>query len=109
MPITQSAKKAVRQSAARRSRNFEIRESYKKSIKVFMKAAKEGKKEELQAMVNQAYSQIDRALKKNIMHANTAARKKARIAKIASGVASGKVDMTSKKVKAKKEKAVKAD
>jgi len=42
---------------------------------------KDGKLPEAQAMISHAYSVIDMASKKNIIHPNTAARKKSRLAR----------------------------
>jgi small subunit ribosomal protein S20 len=40
------------------------------------------KKNELKNVLNNIYSIIDKAVKKNVMHKNTAARKKARVGKL---------------------------
>nr|MDD3720708.1 30S ribosomal protein S20 [Candidatus Gracilibacteria bacterium] len=93
MPITQSAKKASRQSLKRKSKNDyfkaiyrEARISFEKAIKasdaetakkVFFNEKKDGKttKAGLQAI-------LDKLVKKNIMHENTASRRKSKYSKM---------------------------
>lgn len=43
-------------------------------------------RKELQVLVNNLYSVIDKAIKKNVIHKNTAARKKSRIGKVISKI-----------------------
>lgn len=83
MPLTKSAKKAARQNLRAKKRNLSTKSRYRESIKDLIKAAKNGASDEdLQKMLSKSYSEIDRAFKKNILHRNTAARKKARLARI---------------------------
>ena len=81
MPITKSAKKALRQSAKRKKRNL----VYKNKIKGLVKKAKafviENKKEEAKTLLPQIYKALDKAAKTGVIKKNTASRKKARIAK----------------------------
>ena len=80
MPITSSAKKAMRQSNKKRLVNKKFKDDLKISFNIFNK--KVAKKEALsQEDVNTVYARIDKALKKGILHKNTAARRKALIAK----------------------------
>ncbi|KKP37000.1 30S ribosomal protein S20 [Candidatus Peregrinibacteria bacterium RIFOXYC2_FULL_33_13] len=86
MPITKSAKKAAKQSLVKQRRNYATRTRYKDSIKKLNRAAKtetEGKN--VQELLSKAYSEIDRAVKKKILHKNTAARRKANVAKAVNG------------------------
>lgn len=81
MPVTQSAKKAHRQSLTKRSRNRHFSALYREVFKKFEKAlatnvAEAGK------LLSEVYSAIDTLVKKNIMHANTAARRKSAVAKL---------------------------
>ncbi len=86
MPIIKSAIKRMRQAAKRRERNFPLRSELKTSIKKVIMIAKEGKKEEVEKALKGAYSVIDKALKKNLIHRNNAARKKSRMARLAAGM-----------------------
>ncbi len=77
MPIIKSAKKRMVQAEKHRLQNVRTKKSMRESVKAFI-ATLEGKSP---AKVSEAYkeaqSAIDTAVKKNIIHKNTAARKKA--------------------------------
>ena len=80
MPITSSAKKAMTQSLKKRAVNQKFKTDMKVAIKIFMKKIEKGEK--LTAKdVSDVYAKIDKAQKKNILHKNTAARRKALVAK----------------------------
>ena len=81
MPITQSAKKALRQSVRRRARNLKHSEAYKSAIKQFKKLAAIGKKE-AQKLLPKAYKAIDKAAKTGVIKKNKAARLKSGVAKL---------------------------
>lgn len=69
----------MRQSQKRRLLNKKFKDDLKISLNIFAK--KIAKKEELtQTDVNTVYSRIDKALKKGLLHKNTAARRKALVA-----------------------------
>jgi len=82
MPITKSAKKALRQSIKRKIRNL----AYKKKIKELVKKAKkliqENQKEEAKKLLPLVYKALDKAAKVGIIKKNTAARKKSLITKL---------------------------
>lgn len=78
MPITKSAKKALRQSLRRRERNLKRKEAIKSLVKKIKKLAAEGKTEEAKALIPQAYKSIDKA-SKSYLHKRAAARKKSRL------------------------------
>ncbi|OGI69087.1 30S ribosomal protein S20 [Candidatus Nomurabacteria bacterium RIFCSPLOWO2_01_FULL_42_20] len=82
MPITSSAKKALRVSARRRVLNNRVKKHLKEIIKQVEKFAKEGKKDEAKKLLSSAYQAIDKAAKKGIIKKNNAARKKSRLAKL---------------------------
>ena len=70
----------MRQSNKKRLVNKKFKDDLKISLNIFNK--KVAKKEALsQEDVNTVYARIDKALKKGILHKNTAARRKALIAK----------------------------
>lgn len=73
MPITQSAKKALRQSQRRRKINRRVKEMVQKAIKSFRRQPNE-------QTLKEAYRQIDRAAKKKVFHKNKADRLKSRLA-----------------------------
>lgn len=76
MPIIKSAKKAARQAVKRTEHNQDI----KKAIKTAVKAFKANPTPETMA---KAQSEYDKAVKKDLLKANTASRRKASLAKFA--------------------------
>lgn len=74
MPIIKSAKKKLRQDRKRTIRN----NFYKKEIK---KLIKEAKKQKSLKVLTKAYSKIDKAVKKGVVHKKKASRLKSMIAK----------------------------
>ena len=61
--------------------NLDIRTDLKKTIKNFMQAAT-AKKAESKDLLKIVYKKIDKAAKRNIIHKKTAARRKAKFAKL---------------------------
>lgn len=82
MPIIKSAKKRVRQDKKRRARNFAVRARLRKAIRAFVDLIKDNKKGEAVKAFDVLQKEVDTAAKKNILHKNNAARKKARYAKM---------------------------
>lgn len=78
----------MRQAIKRKARNYPVRSELKSTVKKGLTLIKDGKKEEAVKFLSIAYSIIDTACKKNIIHPNNAARKKSRLAK-ALGVLQG--------------------
>ena len=77
MPITKSAKKALRQNVRRRKRNLARAKAMKAAIKAALKAPKDKQKEAVAA----AYKVIDKAAKARVIAKNTATRQKSRLMK----------------------------
>ena len=82
MPITKSAKKALRGSFTKKAMNDRNKKDIKESIKEIEKLVKEKKKAEAKKLLPDAYSVIDKAYKRGVIKRNTASRKKARLSKI---------------------------
>jgi small subunit ribosomal protein S20 len=83
MAITASAKKAVKRSSFLRERNLAFKLAMKKAIKTLRRAVADGVKgADLKGLLVTAYSTIDKARQKNIIHKNNAARKKSRLNKL---------------------------
>ena len=78
MPITKSAKKALRQSLRKKQRNLKRKEAIKDLAKKIKKLAAQGKNDEAKALLPQAYKAIDKAAK-SYLHKKAAARKKSRL------------------------------
>ncbi|OGI64508.1 30S ribosomal protein S20 [Candidatus Nomurabacteria bacterium RIFCSPLOWO2_02_FULL_40_10] len=81
MPITQSAKKAVRGSLRKKAFNDRRMRAMKEIIKKIEKIVKTDKKEALK-MLSDAFAVIDKAAQKGVIKKNNAARKKSRLSKI---------------------------
>jgi small subunit ribosomal protein S20 len=77
MAHAHSAKKRIKQDRIRRMRNKGYKMHMKKKITATLSAAPDGKATAL----SEAYSAIDRAVKKGVIHKNTASRRKSRLAK----------------------------
>jgi len=81
MPITQSAKKALRQSIRRKKRNVAKKEQVKKAVKEAKKLIASGDKEKARELISKAYKAIDKAAKTGVIKKNTASRVKSRLMK----------------------------
>lgn len=80
MPITTSAKKALRGSLRKKASNDRMTKLVKESIKAVEKTAKTSKTEAAK-LVSKAQSMIDKAAKKGILKKNTASRRKSKVAR----------------------------
>ena len=81
MPITQSAKKAIRGSLRKKAFNDSRKRVMKEVIKKFEKIAKTDKAEATK-MLSSAFQAIDKAAQKGIIKKNNAARKKSRLSRL---------------------------
>lgn len=84
MPNKSSAKKALRQSIKKRSRNRIRKNAFKKLSKKARFLASQNKKEEAKKLLPSLYKALDKAAKSGIIHKNNASRKKSRLTKIVS-------------------------
>lgn len=82
MPITSSAKKAIRVSKRKKVINDRRTRDMKDAVKKLEKAVKAGKKDEAAKMISQAFQAVDKAAKRGVIKKNTAARKKSRLARL---------------------------
>jgi ribosomal protein S20 len=80
MPIIKSAIKRAKQSHVRRSRNLQVKRAVKQDITALHTALLEGDAKVTSLKLNEAYSEIDRAVRKHTLHKNTAARRKSSLA-----------------------------
>jgi len=81
MPITQSAKKAIRGSLRKKAFNDARKRAMKEIIKKIEKIAKTSKAEAA-GMLSSAFQAIDKAAKGGVIKKNNAARKKARLSRL---------------------------
>ena len=76
MPITKSAKKALRQSKTRRVRNLIRMNAYKNAVKQFKKLVASGQMDQAKAMLPKVYQSLDKAAKIGVIKKNKASRLK---------------------------------
>ncbi len=82
MPITQSAKKALRQNVRRRLRNLGKKEAFKKAIRSYKKLLADKKLEEAGQKLSLVYKLLDKAAKTNVIKKNKASRLKSRLSQL---------------------------
>ena len=82
MPITQSAKKALRQSKTRRARNNKKKEAYKKLVVGYKKLLAAKKFEDAKNQLPAIQKALDKAAKTNVIAKNKASRLKSRLSKL---------------------------
>ena len=80
MPITKSAKKALRQNARRKVANTRRKDAYKSAVKDLRKAIG-AKSDNARELVANAMKALDKAAKTNAIKKNKASRLKSRLAK----------------------------
>ena len=82
MPITKSAKKALRGSRKKEVFNLRRKRVMKDSIKEIVKLVSIKDKKGAETKLAGAYKSIDKATKRGVIKKNTASRKKSRLAKM---------------------------
>lgn len=80
MPITSSAKKALRASKRKRVYNIRRKNEIDTAIKNVKKLVVAKKASEAKAALNDAYQALDKAAKGKLIKKNNASRRKARLA-----------------------------
>ena len=83
MPITQSAKKAIRGSLRKKAFNDHRMRAMKEIIKKVEKLAKTDKAE-AKKILSKAFQAIDKAVQKDVIKKKNAARKKSRLSRLIS-------------------------
>jgi small subunit ribosomal protein S20 len=78
MPVIKSAQKKLRQDVKRTGFNTQVKEDYKTAVK-------KARKSPSVKTVGAAYSELDMAVKKNVIHKNKASRLKSQLAVIKHG------------------------
>ncbi|MFW5853539.1 MAG: 30S ribosomal protein S20 [Patescibacteria group bacterium] len=84
MPITKSAKKEMRGSTRRKVFNDRRRTVMKEMVKKVRKLVETGQVDQAKELIPKTYKAIDKSAKKGVIKANTADRKKSRLAKLVS-------------------------
>lgn len=81
MPVTKSAKKAMRSSLRKRVYNLQRKFKIKNALKELRRVLKI-KPQEYQASLNKVYSNLDKAVKTGLLHRKAANRKKSNTIKL---------------------------
>lgn len=87
MPNIKSAKKRVKVIEVKTMRNKMVKSSLRTSIRKYEAALADGNKELAAATYREAVAKIDKAVKKGVMHKNTAARRKSRFTRMLNAMA----------------------
>jgi small subunit ribosomal protein S20 len=82
MPITKSAQKAMRAAAKKRVMNLRRTRAMDSAERDIEKLVAAGKVADAKKLVPVAYAAIDKAAKRGVIKANTAARRKSRMSRI---------------------------
>ncbi|NLP36537.1 MAG: 30S ribosomal protein S20 [Firmicutes bacterium] len=80
MPNTKQAKKRMRVTAKRTARNRRVKSMVKTAIRRYGDTLAEGNLEEAGIKLAYAVKLLDKAVSKGVLHKNSAARKKSRLA-----------------------------
>ena len=86
MAHSNQAKKRIRQNERRRTANKAVASRMRTEIKRVLQACDGGDKAEAEKAMPTAMRCVDKAAKVRVLHPNTAARKKARLARAINGI-----------------------
>lgn len=81
MPNIKSSERSVKTDAERRARNFAVRSTIRTVSRKVAESVAAGNQDEAKALLINASKTIDKAASKGVVHKNTAARKKSRLAR----------------------------
>jgi len=82
MPITSSAKKALRQNERRNLRNTIKKEAYKKAVVSYRKLVAKKKLDEAAKALPAVFKALDKAAKTKVIEKNKASRLKSRLSQL---------------------------
>ena len=88
MPRRRTSLKVTRASKKKHLRNLKVKQQLKKTLKELQVLFAAKNVSEAKKLLVKAFSQLDKAAKKNVIHPGTADRKKSRLAKRLSGTKS---------------------
>ena len=81
MPRRRTSRKRIRADKKRRLYNLKVKRELKKILKTLQGLLAAKNITEAKALISKVFSQLDKAAKKKVIHANTASRKKSRLTK----------------------------
>ncbi len=87
LPQRRNAIKALRINQKRRLANLDVKTNLKKTVKKFRLLINQKNKEEAKNLLKTVHKEIDKAAKRNILHKNTAARRKSTFSRLLSSLA----------------------
>lgn len=90
MPNTKSAKKRLRQSLERRTRNRTAKSAVKTQLRKIRELAASGDVDKVKAEMPLTTKKLDQAAARGVLHRNTAARLKSRLSKRLKAAAAAK-------------------
>ena len=80
MPNIKSSERSVKTDAERRARNFAVKSTIRTVSRKVVESVTAGNSDEAKALLVKASRTIDKAAAKGVVHKNSAARKKSRLA-----------------------------
>lgn len=80
LPNIKSSIRSVKTDAELNAKNSAVKSSIRKAVRKLNEAIEAGQTEEAKNLLTNAVSGFDKAVQKGIVHKNTAARKKSRLA-----------------------------
>ncbi len=87
MPITSSAKKALRSGEKKKVFNLRRKKNVEDTVKAVKKLVKEGKAKEANALLPKAFQALDKAARGSTIKDGAASRKKSRLNKLIKKIA----------------------
>lgn len=81
MPRRRTSVKKSRGDKKKHLRNLRVKQQLKKTLKKFQSLLSAKNIAEAKTFLEKVFSELDKAAKKNIIHPNTASRKKSRLAR----------------------------
>lgn len=87
MPQRKAGVKALRTNQKRHLHNLDIKTDLKKTIKKFLSSVDKKNVSEAQSGLKIVYKKLDKAAKRNLIHANTASRRKSRFSRLLKSLA----------------------
>ncbi len=90
MPQRKAAVKELRKNYKRHMHNLDIKTDLKKTTKSFLASVQKKDVAQAQSNLKLMYKKLDKAMKRNLIHRNTAARRKSRFSRLVTGLSSPK-------------------
>jgi small subunit ribosomal protein S20 len=86
LPQRKTSLKELRKSHAKKLHNLDIKTDLRKTIKNFLSAVTAKNKTEVQSALKTVVKKLDKATKRNVLHKNTASRRKSRFMRLAATI-----------------------